>query len=347
MKDKIRTGVFSYGMSGTLFHCPFLHVHPDFDMVKVLQRSSNSVRDRYPNVEVVKSADELLSDPNLDLIIVNTPNITHYDFTKKALEAGKHVVVEKPFTVTVKEGEELIELAGKKNRVLSVFQNRRWDGDFMTVRKVIENNLLGRLVEFESHYDRYRNFIKESTWKEDPAMTSILDDLGSHLIDQALVLFGMPGSVYADMRKIRTGTKVNDYFHLELLYADVKVTIKGSYLVREAGPRYTLHGTEGSFLKWGVDPQEEALLQGIYPDEPGWGKEPESQWGTLNTSIDNLHFRGKLETIPGAYIDYFTNIYNAIARGEELAVKPGEALNIIRVIEAARDSDRLRKVIDL
>jgi predicted dehydrogenase len=257
-------------------------------------------------------------------------------------------VVEKSFTVTVKEGKELIELAGKKNKVLSVFQNRRWDGDFMTVRKIIENKLLGRLVEYESHYDRYRNFIKEGTWKEDPdSMTSILDDLGSHMIDQVLVLFGMPGSVYADIRKIRTGTKVNDYFHLELSYSDIKVTIKGSYLVREAGPRYTLHGTEGSFLKWGVDPQEEALLQGIYPNESGWGKEPDSQWGTLNTNIDNLHFQGKLETIPGAYINYFTNIYNAIAKGEELAVIPSEALNIIRVIEAARESDRLKKVIDI
>ena len=348
MKDKIKTGIFSYGMSGKLFHCPFLHVHPNFDMVKILQRSNNSAKERYPYVEIVRTVDELLSDPDIDLIIVNTPNDTHFDFTKQALEAGKHVVVEKPFTVTVSEGKELIELAGRKNRILSVFQNRRWDGDFMTVRKVVENKLLGRLVEFESHYDRYRNFIKENTWKEDPASkTSILYDLGSHMIDQVLILFGMPGSVYADIRKIRTETKVNDYFHLELLYPELKVTVKGSYLVREAGPRYTLHGTDGSFLKWGIDPQEENLLKGVYPDESGWGEEPENQWGTLNTTINNLHFRGKLETIPGAYIDYFTNIFHAISRGEELAVKPDEALNIIHIIEAAMESDKSKRIVDL
>lgn len=348
MKDKIKTGIFSYGMSGKLFHCPFLHVHPNFDMVKILQRSNNSAKERYPYVEIVRTVDELLSDPDIDLIIVNTPNDTHFDFTKQALEAGKHVVVEKPFTVTVSEGKELIELAGRKNRILSVFQNRRWDGDFMTVRKVVENKLLGRLVEFESHYDRYRNFIKENTWKEDPASkTNILYDLGSHMIDQVLVLFGMPGTVYSDIRKMRTGSKVNDYFHLELAYPNIKVTVKGSYLVREAGPRYTLHGTEGSFLKWGIDPQEEALLNGNSPDAASWGEEPEENWGTLNTNINNLHFLGKLETIQGNYLNYFTNIYNAIARGEELKVKPGEALDIIRVIETAEESNRLKKTIAL
>ncbi len=243
----------------------------------------------------------LFSDPAIDLVLVNTPDHTHYDFARRALEAGKHVVVEKPFVLDVKEGEALIELASKKKKVLTVFQNRRWEGDFLTVRSIIDQKMLGRLVEYEAHFDRFRNFIRDS-WKEKADNnTGTLYNLGSHLIDQALVLFGMPSGVYADIRKQRTGSQVDDLFDLSLYYPDVKVTLKGSYLVREQGPRFLVHGTEGSFVKYGADPQEEALNEGRFPDEPGWGTEPEDKWGILNTSIGGLHFRGKIETVAGCY----------------------------------------------
>lgn len=347
MKKVIKTGIFSYGMSGMVFHAPLLHAHTNFEIKKILQRNSDSLKEKYPYVEVARNKKELLDDPEIELIIVNTPDDTHYGFARESLEANKNVVVEKPFTLTVDEGEKLINLAHKNKSMLSVFQNRRWDGDFLTVKKVIEQKLLGRLVEYESHFDRYRNYIKDN-WKEDPdSKSGTLYNLGSHTIDQALVLFGMPKSVSADIRMLRAGARVDDSFDIRLEYPEIKVTIRGGYLMREQGPRYILHGTEGSFLKSGMDPQEERLTQGHLPDEPGWGTEPVNNWGILNTTINGLHFRGKIETLPGAYPDYYSNIYEVLVNGRELIVKPEESLNVIKIIQAAYDSSKLKKSIEL
>ena len=253
--------------------------------------------------------------------------------------------VEKPFTVTVTEGEKLISIANQKGKILSVFQNRRWDGDFLTVKKIIKDKLLGRLVEFESSFHRYRNYIQDS-WKEDPLFkTGTIFNLGSHMIDQALVLFGFPTSVWADIRKMRDGAKVDDYYNIHLGYKNIKVTLKGGYLVREPGPRYTLHGTLGSFLKHGLDPQEEALKIGEAIDSQDWGKEEEKYWGLLNTDINGVHVRKQIETIPGDYTVFYKNIYNTITKGEDLLVKPMEALNVIKIIEAAKYSSKIGEVV--
>jgi scyllo-inositol 2-dehydrogenase (NADP+) len=338
MKPKIRVGILSYGMSGKVFHAPILHVNPGYTMVKVMQRSANDVLDRYPYVTVVREAEAIFSDPDIDLVLVNTPDHTHYEFTRAALEAGKHVVVEKPFVLEIGEGDKLIDLARKKGRILTVFQSRRWEGDFLTIRKIIDNQLLGRLVEFEAHFDRFRNFIRDS-WKEKPEnKTGTLYNLGSHLVDQALVLFGMPDAIYADIRKQRTGSLVDDLFDLSLLYPSVKVTLKSSYLVREPGPRYLLHGTEGSFVKYGADPQEEALTNGHFPDEANWGREDEAKWGILNTTLNGLHFRGPVETLPGCYHEFYNSLYESIVNGRKLEVRPEESLNVIRIIRAAYES---------
>ncbi len=279
---------------------------------------------------------------NIDLVLVNTPDDSHFEYAKAALEAGKHVVVEKPFIHEVAEGEELIKLAVQNNKILTVFQSRRWEGDFLTIKNILENKFLGRLVEYEAHFDRFRNFIRDS-WKENPAFkTSTLYNLGSHLIDQALVLFGMPEAVFADIRKQRTGSLVDDLFELILYYPGLKVTLKSSYLVREPGPRYLLHGTEGSYIKYGIDPQEEALTNGHMPDEPDWGKEPEANWGILNTNLNGIHYRGPVETFPGCYQDFYNRLYESIAEGKELAVKPEESLNGLRIIKAAYESSDKR-----
>jgi len=341
----LRVGILSYGMSGKVFHCPLLHVNPGFEMKKIMQRSANDASDRYPYVQVVRTAEEIFNDAEIDLVLVNTPDHTHFAYTKAALESGKHVVVEKPFIHEVAEGEALIQLARKKNRTLTVFQSRRWEGDFMTIRKIIGNRLLGRLVTYEAHFDRFRNFIRES-WKEKSELkASTLYNLGSHLIDQALMLFGMPDSVYADLRKQRTGSQVDDLFDLNLYYPDLKVTLKSSYLVREPGPRFLLHGTEGSYVKYGIDPQEEALTKGHFPDEPDWGREPESNWGILNTTINGIHFRGPVETMSGCYQEFYDLLYETIVNGKELAVKPEESLNGIKIIRAAYESDERRSAI--
>ncbi len=346
MKPVIHVGILSFGMSGKVFHAPMLHVNPGYAIEKIMQRSGNSALDQYPYVKIVREIDEIIQDPSIDLVLVNTPDHTHYDFASRALEAGKHVVVEKPFVLDVKEGEALIELAGKKKKVLTVFQNRRWEGDFLTVRSIIDQKLLGRLVEYEAHFDRFRNFIRDS-WKEkSDNKTGTLFNLGSHLIDQVLVLFGMPSTVYADIRKQRTGSQVDDLFDLNLYYPGVKVTLKGSYLVREQGPRFLIHGTEGSFVKYGADPQEEALNAGHFPNEANWGTEPEDKWGILNTTVGGLHFRGKIETTPGCYHQFYNELYDTLTAGKEVAVKPQESLNVIKVIRAAHESNLKQTAID-
>ncbi len=345
---KIQVGLASFGMSGKVFHAPILANHPGFHLDKIVERTKNESSKYYPNVTVVRSFDELLKDDNIELIVVNTPDPTHFEYTHKALEAGKHVIVEKPFTHTIGQGEDLINLADKHNKMLSVFQNRRWDGDFLTVRKIIENQWLGRLVEFESNYMRYRNYIQPNSWKESAIQSiGITYALGSHMIDQALVLFGMPEAVWADIDSMRTGSEVDDFYHIKLIYPEIKVTLRASYLVREESARYTLHGTLGSFLKYGIDPQEEMLNQGGNPSMPNWGKEDGAHWGLLNTDINGMHIRGKVETIAGNYAAYYDNIYDVIRNHVELEVRPEQALNVIHLIEAAMESSRSGQNIEI
>ena len=344
----IRVGLASYGMSGLVFHAPLLAAHPGFQITKVLERSSEKSKLRYPEVEVVKDFDHLLQDDTIELIVVNTPNALHLEMGRKALEAGKHVVLEKPFTVTAQEAQELITLAKTQNRVLTVFQNRRWDGDFRTIQQVVQQQLLGKLVYYEAHYDRFRNYVEANTWKEETGPGSgILYNLGSHMIDQTLVLFGQPQAITANVGTQRPSGKIDDYYDIILHYPDLTAVLKSSYLVREAGPRYILHGTEGSFLKHGIDPQEEALKVGQVPGGPGWGHEQKADWGILNTQLNGLHFNGTLETLPGSYPSFYQNVYEAIREGRDLQVKPEEAALGIYLIELARQSSQEKRTITL
>ena len=342
----ITTGIASFGMSGKIFHAPLLAHHKNFRLKRIIERTKDEVRKIYPDVLVSKSVDDLLKDDEVELIVVNTPDQTHYEYAKKCLEANKHVIVEKPFTQTVEQGKELIALAKRQGKILTVFQNRRWDGDFLTVQQVVKEQALGRLVDYEAHYDRYRNYIQPNTWKEQlTSGTGLIYNLGSHMIDQALMLFGMPEAVTAHIKNMRTDSKVNDWYDVRLHYPNVNVALKASYLVREPGPRYLLHGTLGSFLKWGSDPQEEALKQGKNPNDPDWGREPEEWWGILNTEKNGAPFREKFETRPGNYNEFYDNIYDCITYGKELAVKPEEALNVIRIIDALKKSNEMRRTI--
>jgi len=346
--NPITIALASFGMSGRVFHGPLISANENFRLVKILERSRNESAEKYPDAEVVRHFHELCEDDRIELIVINTPDNTHYDLTREALASGKHVVVEKPFALKYRQAAELVETAGKKGLMLSVFHNRRWDGDFLTIRKIISERLLGRLVEYESHFDRYRNYIQEGTWKENPESgTGTLYNLGSHMIDQALVLFGKPESVYADIRYFRTGTRVDDSFEVWLRYPDIKVSVCGGYMVREQGPRYTLHGTEGSFLKWGIDPQEEALKQGKIPVGQNWGKEDEKNWGLLHTDIDGKIFRGKYRTLAGNYTAYYNNIFDVLRNGAKPAVSGEEAALVIKVIEAAYKSCRTARAIKI
>ena len=344
----INAALASFGMSGEIFHAPLLNAHKGFNIFKILERTKNRSHDRYPSANIVRSFEDILTDDNVDLIIINTPDKYHYEMALHAIKAGKHVIVEKPFTLNVKEANELISLSKKTGKILSVFQNRRWDGDFMTVKKIINEGLLGRLVEYEAHFDRYRNYLQKESWKEQAESGSgTIYNLGSHLIDQTLVLFGLPEAVFADIRSLRSGAEVDDAFTLLLKYPEIKVTLKVSYLVREPGPKFSLHGTHGSFLKWGTDPQEDDLKSGKQPGSSGWGKEAEDIWGKLNTEINEYKYNGKYETLPGNYLAYYDDIYDAIINNRKPAVTAEQGKDVIRVIEAAKESNATRKEVGL
>ncbi len=346
MRD-MKVGLIGYGMAGQVFHAPVITAVPHLQLSKVVERRGDTSRQRYPWVEVVRDAAALFEDKDIELVVVATPNASHFDLARQALLAHKHVVVDKPFTITSEQAQQLIELARRQNTLISVFQNRRWDGDFQTVSQIVRQGCLGRLVEYESHFDRFRNYFSpERAWREEAGLGSgVLFDLGSHLIDQAQVLFGLPQMLTADIRSQRDVGKADDQFELVLHYDNLKVTLKAGLLVREPGPRFALHGTAGSFVKYGVDPQEEALKRGLSPREPDWGMEPKERWGTLNTQIGDLHFHGKVETARGCYQAYYENVYQAITRQAELAVKPEHARNTIRIIELAMQSNAEKRTV--
>ncbi len=342
----IVTALCSFGMSGQVFHGPSLKVLPQYKIHKILERNHRISEKHYPQATIVNDFDKILHDPVVELVIVNTPDYLHFEMAKMAMEAGKHVVVEKPFTKTSKEAEKLIEIAQRNNVLLTVYQNRRQDGGFQTVRKILDNNFLGRVVEYECHYDRYRNFIQEGSWKEDgDERTGVLFNLGPHIVDQALVLFGKPKNISANLSVLRTGGRTTDQFHIRLQYEGFVATLRCSYLVREMGPQFIIHGTEGSFVKMGTDPQEEMLKLHRLPDEPDWGKEPPGDWGKLNTSLNGVHFEGKIETIPGNYANFYKDLYETIRNGADLKVKPEEALMTIRVLEACLASNKEQRTV--
>jgi scyllo-inositol 2-dehydrogenase (NADP+) len=342
----VNTAICSFGMSGRVFHAPFLHVSPCFQFYSVWEREKNLASKIYPGVRVCRTLEELLADEAVELVIVNTPNYTHYPYAKQALLAGKHVILEKPFTVTEKEGLELIGLAKERGKKLTSFQSRRFDSDYRTVKRVVESGVLGKIVEAEFHYDRYTPALSPKVHKETAGPgRGLLYDLGSHLIDQVLQLFGDPESVFADLFVIRDNSQVDDYMELLLFYPGMRVRVKSSYLVREPIPSYVVNGHLGSFLKSRTDVQERHLLAGEMPGGPGWGVEPETERGLLHTERDGKVIREYVPTERGDYMDFFTGVYESIRHDRPLPVTAEEAVRIIRVIEKAYQSRDEKKIV--
>jgi scyllo-inositol 2-dehydrogenase (NADP+) len=344
----INTALCSFGMSGRVFHAPFLNMNPGFNFCAVWERTKNLAEKKYPGINTYKTLEDMLADDSIELVIVNTPNYTHYEYAKKSLEAGKHVVVEKPFTVTVKEGDKLIDLAKKQSKKLSVYQNRRYDSDYKTIKKVLAQNILGDLIEVEMHFDRYKEELSPKLHKETPGPGSgSLYDLGAHLIDQALLLFGMPQMIFADIKAMRPISKVDDYFELLFYYERKRVRIKSSYIVREALPGYIFHGLKGSFIKPKTDVQEEMLQAGNIPGGVNWGKESESQRGLLHTEKNGEEIKEYIKSEQGNYNEYYDGIYEAIRNNKRLPVTAEEGVNVIKIIEAAYKSNETKKVVNL
>ncbi|MCF0060934.1 Gfo/Idh/MocA family oxidoreductase [Dyadobacter chenwenxiniae] len=337
----LNVGLIGFGLSGRYFHSPFLSTNPGFKIKTVVERSKNEAQEFDPNIGNARSVEELLSDESIDLVFICTPNDTHFPYAMDALENGKHVVIEKPFAATEEEARQLVAVAKEKGLILTAYQNRRWDSDFLTIKKLIAEDRLGDIVEYECRYDRFRPVVPTESWKEKSVpVGGNLYNLGPHLIDQALVLFGEPLTVTAEIRSVRPNSEIDDYFDVRLGYADKLVIVKSSLMVYENFLRYNLHGTKGSFIKGGLDPQEETLRKNVLPTQKPWGVEPENRWGKLFSE----DFTGVIESEAGDYAPFYQNVYDAIVDGAELAVKPEEILRTTRVIDLAFQSSRERQV---
>ena len=333
----LNVGLIGFGLSGRYLIAPFLMVNPNFRLKTVVQQSASTASEIYPSVKSVKNINDILTDKDIDLVIVSSPNETHFDYARKSLLAGKHVLIEKPMASTVAECEILMDLAKRQGKVLSVYQNRRFDGDFQTVKKVIKNQLVGDILNCEFRFDRWSPNANPKKWKETPSLvTGVLYDLGAHILDQALVLFGKPKSFRGQVMTQRENTTIDDAFDLRLDYGRFQVTLKASLLVREPTPRYMVHGTRGSFVKYGIDPQEDMLKAGMTPDMKGFGEDKPEFYGILNTDINGLHVQGRIETMAGNFGLLFQNLYETIVNDAELAVKPELVLEQIRIMEAIK-----------
>ncbi len=338
--SKIKTGICSYGMSGKLFHAPFINAHPGFNLYGVWERTKNLAAEKYPSIKTFRHLEDMLADEAIDLVVVNTPSITHYEFAKKVLEANKHLVVEKPFTATSEEAKELAALAQAKGKLLSVYHNRRYDSDFKTVKKILATGLLGDIKEAAISYDRFIPALSSKPHKEAPTpAVGIVYDLGSHLIDSALQLFGKPEAVFADIFRMRENTLVDDYFDLLFYYPHFRVRLKASFFAKEPAG-FIIHGSKGSFIKSRSDIQETSLQAGVNPATGNWGTEPETAWGLLNTE-NGIQ---KIKSEPGNYFDYYEGIYQALLFNKPLPVKAEEAATVIAIIEAAYKSSNEKKV---
>ncbi|MDB5272750.1 MAG: oxidoreductase [Chitinophagaceae bacterium] len=333
MSKPIVTGLTSYGMSGQVFHAPFIEAHEGFQLKYILERTASLSKERYPNVVIACSFEELLQDEEVELIVVNTPNQLHAPMAKQALLAGKHVVVEKPFSITVAEGKEVMAIAKQQGKTLNVFHNKRFEGEFKTVRQLIQDKTLGELSLFETHFDRYRPEIGTKKWKEeDVPGAGLLYDLGPHMIDQVLVLFGWPKAITADLQKQREGSQVIDYFHITLHYDHHDAIVTAGMFAQGPVVKYLIKGDKGVYTKFGTDPQEALLKQGVLPTTYDWGKEASSQWGKIMNAKGEESF---VPTLTGTYMDYYEAVYKTIREGAPQAVQVVEALNTIAVIELA------------
>lgn len=344
----VRVGLIGFGLAGQAFHAPMIRGVKGMELACVLERRTNNAQARYPEVRIARSLDEMLSDKSINLCVVATPNDTHYSYTKACLEAGRHVVLDKPAVPTLRELEDLFRLATERKRLLTVYQDRRWDGAFLTVKKLIGSGALGEVREYEARFDRFRLDAKPNAWREEanfPA-AGVLWDLGPHLIDGALVLFGEPESIYAQAIRQRDSAVVDDAFDVIMEYPRLRASLKARIIAYAPSHHLLVHGTQGSFVKYGMDPQEEILRGPNYPDGLDWGKdwglEPPASWGTLTRVNQKPR---KIETERGDYRGFYANVRDAIENGTPLDVTPEQALRTQRALVLSHKSSREKRVV--
>ncbi|MFY9908809.1 MAG: Gfo/Idh/MocA family oxidoreductase [Candidatus Sulfotelmatobacter sp.] len=344
----VRVGLIGFGLAGQAFHAPVIRGVQGMELACILERRGSRSREKYPDVRTARTINELLSDPTIQLCVIATPNESHFELARACLLAGRDVVVDKPFAPTLAESEQLVQLAKERGRLITVYQDRRWDGDFQTVQKIVGSGRLGKIVEYECRFDRFRLEPKANAWREraDQPGAGVLFDLGPHVIDQALVLFGEPAAITASAFCQRETSQVDDSFDVCLEYPGLRAMARARILAFQPGPHFLIHGTKGSFVKYGMDPQESRLRGENVPDGldwgVDWGEEPEQMWGTLSLLGQPSE---TIKTERGDYRGFYANVRDAIEKKSPLAVTPEEALRTMRAVVLAHKSSRERRTV--
>ncbi|MGG7551692.1 Gfo/Idh/MocA family oxidoreductase [Chryseobacterium arthrosphaerae] len=348
----VKAGLCAFGMSGKVFHAPFLKEHPGFFLSGIVERSKEESKDKYPEATIYRSVEEMLEQADIELVIINTPVQTHYEYARKALEAGKNIIVEKPFTVNVSEAEELVKLAEDKGLFLSVYQNRRFDRDFLKVKEILSSDKLGDIKEAEIRFDRFRTAPSGKQHKESPDQmgSGSLHDLGAHLVDQAIQYFGYPEKLFADVFSMKGSEFANDYFEILLFYKnDLRVRLKSSVFTKEDHYAYKIHGDRGTFLQERTDNQENELVSGAIPV---YGKEWAQPLKEPDGIVNFLNEKGETERMEtsseaGNYMDYYQQIYEHIVFGYPLPSPGKEVILNMKIIDASLESSEEEKVVVL
>jgi len=334
--NTIKTGILSFGFSGSLFHAPFLQYHPGFEFSAIVERTKKKAHLAYPKVKNYDSIEELLLDDSIELIIVNTPNKTHFEFALQAIKAKKHVLVDKPFTATASEAKQLFKEAKKNGVLVLPFQNRRYDSDFLSVKKVVESGKLGDLIEAHFRYDRYSTTVNEDSWKEVPGPGSgVIYNLGSHTIDGVISMFGIPLKWSKYPSYVRPNTQVVDYVHIHLLYPNnLQVFVTISFLVADPQPAFMLHGSLGTYKKNRTDVQEDQLKEGMLPDNLLYGVELPKSEGLLTTVDSNgLKKQAHIAAEKVSYINVFEDIYQTMRMGKDYPVTEEQMIAQLEILE--------------
>jgi predicted dehydrogenase len=352
----LRAAIIGYGLAGEVFHAHLIDAIPGMQVAAIVtnnEQRTQKARQQYPEATVFQHVEELWKHAaDYDLAVIATSNDVHVSLGIAALHAGLPTVVDKPMAATVADAQQLVQASKETGKFLTIYQNRRWDNDFLTVQKILAADLLGPITRFESRIERYRA-LPRAVWREsaDPKLAGgQLYDLGSHIIDQALFLFGKPESVYAEMSQRRPGAQVDDDSFVALQFASgIKAHLWMSQIARIAGPRFRINGLRGTYEKWGVDPQEDALREGKQPGASDWGIEPRELWGRISTDVSNtmIHFDGSIETENGAYERFYAAVRDAIIDNAPAPVDPEAVVEVIRIIEAAQQSARERRIVTL
>ena len=347
----IRVGLVGFGLAGRVFHAPLLASVPGYELVSVVERTANQAETRYPGIRTLRTLDEILADASLHLIVIATPSNTHYSFAIQALHAGKHVVIDKPMAMRSGEIVEILARAAQRKLLAVPFQNRRWDSDFLTLSKVVKEGSLGRIVSLESRMDRWTPGAPRVPWKNDPSQGGMLYDLGTHLVDQALVLFGKPLGVSAEVERERdwdgpAEEAPNDSFTIRLRYPGLFVTLGCNLLTAVPSFRYSLRGTKGGFRKHGADPQEPALGKITHIASPAWGHEPMHDWGVKHIDLDGGIDTETVESCPGDYRQFYIQLREAIINSAPPPATATEAWRIARILEWSAQSSAERREIE-